>query len=271
MKQVTNKNKMKLSTSHRLRLTLKQVAWISSGLMLIVSIGFMIFFNTTNPGKSFGATPVQFRSNVVSGNWNIGATWQKLSGGTWVTTTLPPAVTDGVITIMPGQTVIMNTPVTADEIVISPGGTLIVNGTLNLSNGTGTDLDVSGTLQNSGTIASAASATILMQSTAVYKHMFTNTAGTIPTATWSTGSTCEIDGYTTNTSAPSGMQAFSNFTWNSPFQLAPIDLNATLNSVTGNLNIVSTGLSYISLGKINGSTNVGGNVNISGGTFVMGD
>ena len=272
MKQVTNKNKMKLTTSHRLRLTLKQVAWICSGFMLILSIGFMIFFNTTNPGKSFGATPVQFRSNVVSGNWNVATTWQKLSGGTWVTTALPPAVTDGVITIMPGQTVIMNTVVTADEIVISPGGKLIVNGTLNLSNGTGTDLDVSGTLQNSGTIASAASATILMQSTAIYKHMYTNTAGIIPAATWTSGSTCEIDGYLNNNSTPAGLtQAFSNFTWNSPSQTAPIDLNATLNSVTGNLNIVSTGFSYISLGKINGSTNVGGNVNISGGTFVMGD
>ena len=64
-----------------------------------------------------------------------------------------------------------------------------------------------GTLSGTGTLSFGAGAS--------YRHLHTTTSGTIPTATWNAASTCEINGYTTNTTAPGGLgQAFGNFTWN---------------------------------------------------------
>ncbi|PYK97888.1 MAG: hypothetical protein DME19_14600, partial [Verrucomicrobia bacterium] len=147
---------------------------------------------------------------------------------------------DGQTTIRTGHTVTVAASVTADQVIVQSGGQITVNSTfiLTLANGTGTDLDVfgtvnvagvltinagaavvaesGGTLKNSGTVNTTG--TLTFASGGKYQHTYTTSAGTIPTGTWNAGSICEITGYTTYNTAnspPGGLaQNFYNFTWN---------------------------------------------------------
>ncbi|MBK6398444.1 MAG: hypothetical protein IPF75_09295 [Bacteroidetes bacterium] len=72
-----------------------------------------------------------------------------------------------------GHTVTITGNLTADQIVVNSGGTLVQNSvTLTLNNGTGTDLNVSGTFRNGGTVSINSSAVIAYQSGGKYQHNF---------------------------------------------------------------------------------------------------
>ena len=262
------RNRMKNVRKNRMRLSLKQVSRAYAGLIVILSIGLTVFFNFNHSKNSFGFATNEFRS-VASGNWSSPSTWQKFSGGVWVAATAAPIISDNVITIQSGHTVTIDVATTSDQVVVANGGTLVLNSgiTLTLANGSGTDLDVFGIFRNAGTITINTSAIIKVESTGKYQHNFTTVAGTIPAATWSSGSTCEIIGYTSNATGPSGMQAFSNFIWNCPGQTTAINLLGTLN-LTGDLTIVATGLGSLALSNVYFyNYTLVGNLNIVGGNF----
>jgi len=98
--------------------------------------------------------PVQYRSKH-SGNWGDASTWEyTAAGGVWLNATVPPTdVNSFAITIQSGHTVTVTANRTADQLVVNSGGTLTVNNgvTLTLADGTGTDLNVNGTLNVLGT------------------------------------------------------------------------------------------------------------------------
>src|ERR1017187_9165263 len=165
------------------------------------------------PGASTSqaATTGDFRSHQT-GNWNDTATWEYYTGSAWVTPAPSAPTGTGNTTIQSGHAVTVDVAVS-----------------------------ISGTLVNSGTITPAS--TLTFNSGGKYQHNFTTTAGTIPTATWNAGSTCEIIGYTGKTK-PNGLgQAFYNFTWNTPAMAnaAGFGLNATLTTINGDFTIVATG------------------------------
>lgn len=113
--------------------------------------------------------------------------------------------------------------------------------------GTGTRVNVLGTLRNTGTTTAntytnVSATTLLFGATGVYEHNFTTTGGTVPTSTWATGSTCAFIGYTSNTTAPGGTgQTFSNLTYNCPSQTSSLNFTGGLKTVNGTFRIVSTG------------------------------
>lgn len=91
---------------------------------------------------------------------------------------------------------------------------------------------VSGTLRNSGTVTSTSVARVVVTATGTYEHTHTTGGGAIPTATWQSGSTCLISGFTSatafaNTSSGHG-QAFSNFIWDCPNQTSTFVLGAPI-------------------------------------------
>lgn len=152
--------------------------------------------------------------------------------------------------------------------------TISNSGTINISSGatwaantafsTGT-MNVSGTLRANGVNITAG--TLVFTSTGVYEHNFTTTAGTVPSATWNSGSTLAFIGYTTNTTAPGGIgQPFSNVTWNCPAQTGNINLAGGLVNVGGNFTVISTNTAQL---RLSGATsyilNIGGNFNQTGG------
>ena len=143
--------------------------------------------------------------------------------------------------------------------------------TLTLTGATSTI--TSGFLRSGGTITGG---TNTFAASGTYEHNFTTTAGTIPTATWSTGSTCSIIGYTTvaagNQTTIVGLnQAFSNFTWNCPSLTTQLDMRCDVNasfSIAGTLNIISTGSSFVSLAYNSSAFTASiANFNITGGTL----
>jgi hypothetical protein len=221
-----------------------------------------------------GAAPAQLTGDYRSsgtGTWNAAGTWERYDGSAWVPAAVPPTSTDNAITVQSPHVVTVTASVTVDQVSIAAGAQVIVNSgvTLTLNNGTGTDLTVSGTFTNSGTIAGTGTTTFAAAS--FYQHTFTTTAGTIPTATWGAGSTCEIIGYTTNTAAPAGLgQAFSNFTWNAPLQTGAISAAGAPATVNGTFTMTSTGTGSFKFATTTSPTiTIGGDFVQTGGTCVL--
>lgn len=147
------------------------------------------------------------RSNgTTGGNWNSNTTWQRYNGSSWVAATTPPTGT-GVITVRSTDTVTVNAPVT-----------------------------ISGTLVNQGRIASGENLTIANNGT--FQH--DQDVGTLPMATWGTGSTLLITG--TISTAPSDRnQSFYNVTFNTPGLVSNRDMSWDSVTIRGNINVINTG------------------------------
>lgn len=256
----------------KLKATLRRAAWIASTLVVLLAIGLTLFFNFSSEEEAYAAVTGEYRTRA-SGNWSAVATWSRYNGTSWVNATATPTSSANIITIQSGHTVTITANVTADQIVVNSGGTLVQNAvTLTLNNGTGTDLNVTGNYRNAGTVTINSGADISFQSGGKYLHNFTNSAGTIPTATWNSSSTCEIMGYVSNNNTPSGLgQSFGNFIWNCPLQINAIDLGSALTTINGDFTITSTGLTgALKISKNNASTlNVGGDFTLTAGNFSL--
>ena len=206
--------------------------------------------------------------SVATGNWNSTATWSLTSGGT--AGAAVPVSGDTVI-IERGYTVTLNANMatTISSVTIAFGSTFVTTSTFTVR---ATTITVNGTYKNGST--GTITGTMTVNNGGLYQHNFTTAAGTIPNATWNTGSTCAIIGYTSFASAMAGFagQTFYNFTWNCPSQTAAglVDV-ATGNfttTINGNFTVVSTGAGVLHLRK----TGTAGNpiININGDFIVQG-
>jgi LPXTG-site transpeptidase (sortase) family protein len=225
-----------------------------------------------------GANTNLYRSAVATGNWAANANWQTSSdgGATWGAAGCWPSSINGAITIQNGHNITVAAPITVDQVTINSGGKVtIASGiTWTIANGTGTDLTVDGTVTNAGTITTTG-ATVVFNNGGLYEHNFTTTAGVIPTATWNTGSTVAVIGYTSNTGNLAGFagQTFYNFTWNSTSQTGAIAIgtgNYTTN-INGNFTIASTGSGVLHLRKTGAAAvpviNITGDLIVQAGIF----
>ncbi len=212
-----------------------------------------------------------FRS-LTSGNWGTAGTWESSSdNSTWATATRTPTNGDNTITIRSPHTVTVAANVTTDETTVNSGGTLSISSTytLTVANGSGTDLTIDGTLTNAGTVTTTGTVTVA----GTYNH--TRDGGVIPTATWSSGSTCNVTGMIGT--APTGFnnQSFHHVIWNCTGQTADYVLNnASTLTWGGNFTVSSTGsvpnrFVVNNNGTDNVDFNISGNLNISGGIFVI--
>jgi hypothetical protein len=202
-----------------------------------------------------------------SGNWADASTWE-YNTGTWVNALAAPTDADGTINIQNTHTVTVNAATTADDLTIDAGGKIDITtgNTLTIANGAGTDITINGTLKNSGTLA--LTGTLGFGATGTYQHDATTA---IPTLTWTTGSTCLVTGGTGRPSGGFG-QSFANLTWNCTNQTDNAVIAVTGFTVTGNLNVVSTGtaggLQMISSGGVTNSV-VGSYTQSGGYAFIF--
>lgn len=151
--------------------------------------------------------------------------------------------------------------------------TIDVNGTVILSSGavhsigTGGKITINsgGRFRQDGGTTTTSSGKWTVSSGGVYQHNMNG--GTIPLATWSAGSSCEITGVTS--SLPGNFsQTFQDFKLNLSSLSTPLDLIASLGHITGNLTIVSTGSSFVYIDQ-QGNNNtivIDGNMYMQGGT-----
>lgn len=225
----------------------------------------------TATGDNYRSSTAGCWNTALLNTWNVEPTWESFTGSVWQSATVAPSSASGTITIQSPHTVSVSSAVTADQLTINSGGQLTINSgqTFTVNNGAGTDVNVTGILQNSGTITNTAGL-INFNSGGQYNHAFTTTGGTIPTATWLAGSTCNVAGYTTNSIVPAGIsgQNFQNFTWNNPSQTtagalgADINIAGNLTLTAGTLNLGSNKLTYSG----NSITRTSGSVNATAGT-----
>jgi|GEM_PF-2786864 len=110
--------------------------------ILILSLFFLVCSLT-------GQTSGDYRSKT-SGNWTSTSTWETYSGSEWQDAETAPNSSSGVVTVLNGHTVTINSTLTIDQTVVDAGGTLTVDlsssESLTINNGTGDDLTVNGTL-----------------------------------------------------------------------------------------------------------------------------
>lgn len=186
------------------------------------------------------------------------------------------------VTLMPsngGNRILSVNSTATDALVVPSNCFLTISGetsnnrnlTITLSS-TGT-ASISGTLRvllngGAGSITNGAG-TINFNTGSIYEHA--RDAGSIPTATWSTGSTCYISGVrnTIPTGASFG-QSFYNLTYDCPGQTGTETFAGNLTTVNGNFTITSTGVNNLRLaGNQSPTLTVGGNFTLDGGIFDM--
>ena len=128
-----------------------------------------------------------------------------------------------------------------DALYIPATNTLTVGSAATLTLRTGTSLTISGKLKLQGIITNNGNITFANGSTFDYNRNGSATAGTgIPTATWSTGSTCLVTGITNTVPLGTG-QTFYHFTWNCDLQTANNLYLSPNFQCNGNINILDSG------------------------------
>jgi hypothetical protein len=190
------------------------------------------------PASVFSQASGDFRSNGI-GKWNAAATWQKFNGTLWLSVSAAPTGSEN-ITIR--DSVDVNIPVTITGTIVDSLNGKLGNSLTNLTFG------------NNG----------------VYEHAFNG--GSLPVATWGTGSTCLITGVTAN--APSNSsQNFYNFSWNCPNYITAINLGWGGNTIGGSVKVkgstVKTMLRFTSSGV--GNAAPGANVITINGDIILED
>ena len=218
-----------------------------------------------------GFSQTQYKSNVASGNWSATGSWlQSTNGGTtWVAASASPSSTAGAIRIQSGHSITITTSVSLDEVTIDNGGTVTVNAgqTLTINNGTAAiDFTVNGTLINSNIVTTTG--VLSFGSTGVYNH--NQNGGTVPTATWSTYSICNITGIT-STLCSGITQTFHHLNWNNTGQSTDLYLEGTTPAINGVFKILSTGSNtlYLANTSTNRSWTTIDTMDVAGGTFCM--
>ncbi len=218
-----------------------------------------------------------FRSKAT-GNWSDYTTWESSDDNiSWFNATLSPTSAATAITVLSGHTVTVTAGVTIDDLTVNAGGQVTVNSsvTLIIANGAADpDVTINGKLVSAGTITTTGTLTI--GATGEYQHA--QNGGTIPTATWATGSTANITGLTTTSPGGRG-QVFSNFifdcsgltaqiVWGSSLPTGPT--GAGTFQVTNTMTVKRTGSSTLQLHSSGGQERITvGNYVQNGGSVYL--
>ena len=211
-----------------------------------------------------------------SGNWDNTNTWERWNGTAWVNPAPAiPSSADGAIEILSGDTVTVDVSSTVDQVTVNSGGciTVSVGDTLFVADGADSiDLIVDGTLIDYGTVSP--SGRISFENGALFIHRGTAGAGSVPTSTWRTGSTCEIDSSSGSNPSNINSQSFYNFIWNATAQGANGGPNFNDGGVIGgDFTVLSSKSFQFRLTNLSGGQTktvyINGNVNISGSTAYL--
>ncbi|MGV3540546.1 MAG: beta strand repeat-containing protein [Rufibacter sp.] len=158
-------------------------------------------------------------------------------------------------------------------IVESSGAVEVLNtGTLQLTNSFAPSISAGASITVDGNLTMGGSTSLVTPSTSELTFRdgstftYNRNGGSLPLATWSSGSTATITGVTAT--LPNNLrQDFHNLTWNCPQQSSTIEAGSTLNKVVGTLTVENTNNQLLVLG---GTTpNAFGNLTITGGKATL--
>lgn len=194
----------------------------------------------SNPSTSGGG--------FLYGTWSTIANWETYNGTAWVAASAAPTSADGIITILAGDSMIIDAAVTIDQVVVESGGSLAIFNTgaaftTTLNDGAGVDIDVSGrltistnaTLSGAGTVQINNNGFFVMRNSGVLSVATTNNG----TATLTHPAT--ING-TTFTNNGTMLLTSNNGTFNIPGS-----------TVTNNGTAIITGTGFLGLSGAGGT------------------
>ena len=202
------------------------------------------------------------RYSVANGNWSSVNTWSMVSGGT-PGASVPVAGDD--VHIEGGFTVTLDVNTAAlASLSIASGSTFDASSAFTV---TAVAIQVNGLYYN-GSTGSVTATTFNVNNGGFYRHASTST--TLVTATWNTGSTCDITGWTNAGALTSSFnQAFYNFSWNCPNQTNNVVFGTNVTTVNGTFILINTGSTYNNIQP--GGNPVYGNYVQSGGIIDFGE
>jgi hypothetical protein len=215
----------------------------------------------------------RYRSKV-SGAWNNASTWQVSTdgGSTWADANSAPSNSNGPITILNTHEVTVSTTITIDQTTIDAGGKVILatSGAITVANGAdANDFTINGVYERQASATTMTpTGTVYFGSGSTYIHNVNG--GTIPTSTWHSNSTLQIDQSVSNNEFT---ETFGNVTINgsSSFSMYNSSSSTTMN-IAGNLTFNSSGTVYISGPSCNNTQtlNLTGNyLHTGSGSFIV--
>lgn len=222
---------------------------------------------------------VQFGAGVsgtISNVPNISIAGLVVTGGANITFTPPGAATNTLnitngaaavdFSITTGSTLTLGSNLNlsmANNVGGGIVGTFIINGSTFTTGGGNSVTNVSGVINNFGTVVSSQNGSLVFASGGTYIH--SRNGGVVPEATWNVGSKTNITGITD--AAPTGLgQSFGDFEWSNS-QIADVNLNGGLQNVKGALKISKTSVGteswLLNLGSTSNYTlTIGGDLSI---------
>ncbi len=257
-------------------------------LLTFLLVGIFILLS----GGSVMAQNTGDYQSVASGDWNATSTWNIWNGSSWVAATAVPdsAVTtpgSNVVTILSGHNVTFTATDTISNLVVAEGGTLTFsgNGASPVLYVAAPGITINGTLTINGNVNTAApygitnlAGTMTVGSTGVVNinetAAATGTKGFLPTATWATGSTLNVNsigGTGTTGWGSGGSQDFANINYD-------VTYGATGNFgwgfgigkvVSGNFTVMATN-DGVKTGRLQLFGGSSGSVRINGDLLVTG-
>ncbi|MFT3680062.1 MAG: YDG domain-containing protein [Ferruginibacter sp.] len=228
--------------------------YLSFGGTLTISSGATLTMTSSATEAGFryigtGSGTITNNSSQTIGSINVTGTGSLTTGSSF---TMSKAITVGTAT---------------GSFNVATGHTVTTTGGATTVSTSGGKINVTGILTNSSATAWVLTGTgaLTVNNGGVYRHNING--GTIPTATWNTGSTCEITGNTATAPSAGLGQTFSNFTWNSSGQTTTTNLTGNLTTINGNFSVLNTGAATNGLRLTNATAtlNVGGNLIVSSG------
>lgn len=205
-----------------------------------------------------------------AGSWFAATTWEVFVGGTWQDLetagaapfqNVIPSSLSGEILIQ--NAVIVSSNASANQVTHSAGNLTISAGqTLTISDDGTAAVDF---IHTGGGFA--VTGTIVFDTNATYEHR--RNGGTIPLATWSTGSTCYVTGITTTNPNINAASDFYNFTWECAGQAGNRNFNSNVRTVNGNLLISNTNNQWLNFGSGTVYTlDVQGDIDVTGNSII---
>lgn len=178
---------MRLQTN--VRTYTRGIAFVVVSTVLLVSfcISMMLFILDSKDVRAAAAG--DYRSKVISGNWNVAGSWEIFDGISWIDAVTTPTSADGEITILDGHTISLTANVTVDQLVLQSTGVININTgkTITIADGAGTDFLCYGTLTIFGTVNVSSNGSMILENTLTLKNGGANTFNSGATLTINNG------------------------------------------------------------------------------------
>jgi hypothetical protein len=248
---------------------------LGTGLLLTANSGSLTSANSLAFDIATASAATNFYRSAANGDWNNVASWETSGNNVlWTASTLVPNAVSSSIVIRAGHIITVNSTEVGDQITIASAGTLriVSGGTLNVNNGSGWDLTVTGTLEYAGgnfTQSAAVAMRVTGNNTGNYIHSIPSATLVLPRFTWSTGTTCSITGLTNAVPiiATNMDQNFSRLVWNNPGQSDFVTINSDLFRVSSTLTLGASAANRLCIASSGSHTNIITAVTINGGTL----